>query len=326
MYHDLTLRDGSHALRHRLTLETIEKYCKFAEDAGIAVVEVGHGNGLGASSLSIGESLHTDIDMLRTARKHLKRTKLSVHIIPGVATIPRDIAPAVAVGVDIFRVASHCQEASMTKSHIEYLARREKYVLGVLMMSALCTPEELFLQASKMKMYGACGIVFMDSTGSFLPRDVSERVQCLCSLGIPIGFHGHNNLHLAVANSMAALEAGASFVDVTFRGFGAGAGNTPLEVMESLRPSGLDMNKVFDFCGSSPEFCAPTVAPLNLLTARYRLFSGFDKHILEASQQAGVSVPRLVEKLVENRLVAGQEDLIKVIAQSLSTFQKGSDP
>lgn len=320
MYHDLTLRDGSHALRHRLTLETIEKYCKFAEDAGIAVVEVGHGNGLGASSLSIGESLHTDIDMLRVARKNLKRTKLSVHIIPGVATLHRDIAPAVAAGVDIFRVASHCKEASMTKSHIEYLSSRGKYVLGVMMMTAMSSPQELFVEAAKMKTYGACGIVMMDSTGSFLPDDVTERVLCLRSLGIPIGFHGHNNLQLAVANSMAALNAGASFIDVTLRGFGAGAGNTSLEVMEHLHPSGLDLNKIFDFCGKSPEFFAPVCSPLNILTARCRLFSGFDKHILDASRQYSVSMPRLVEKLAENRLVAGQEDLIRVIAQSLTTL------
>ena len=318
MYHDLTLRDGSHAIRHKLSIDNIERYCQFAEEAGISVVEVGHGNGLGASSLLIGESLHTDFEMLRIARKNLKRTKLSVHIIPGIATVSRDIDQAISIGVDIFRVASHCSESSMTKSHIEYLVKRGKYVIGVLMMSALCSMDELFDQAEQMKSYGAYGIVIMDSTGSFLPSEVYSRIKKLTKLDIPIGFHGHNNLHLAVANSLAALEAGATIIDVTLRGLGAGAGNTPLEVMEILKPSGsTDLKKVLEYCDKF-EFMYPVCKTVNLLTAKHKLFSGFEKHILEYSIKYSVSVSDLVEKLEENNLVAGQEDLVRVIAQSLS--------
>lgn len=314
MYHDLTLRDGSHAISHRLTVETIKRYCMFAEDAGISVVEVGHGNGLGASSLLIGESLHSDFEMLQVARKYLKKTKLSVHLIPGMATISRDIDPAISIGVDIFRVASHCTEASITKSHIEYLHKKNKTVFGVLMLASHCSSDELFEEASKMKSYGASGILVMDSTGSFLPCDVTERITKLVALDIPIGFHGHNNMHLAVANSLAAIDAGASIIDVTLRGFGAGAGNTPLEVMETLRPIGLNL----DLCDAF-DFPYPVCKTVNLLTAKYKLFSGFEKHIVECSKLYGVPMSILVKKLGESNLVAGQEDLVRVIAQSLKT-------
>ena len=118
MFHDLTLRDGSHAISHQLTEEMIKTHCIFAEDAGIDVVEVGHGNGMGASSILIGKSLLTDYEMISIARKYLKNTKLSVHIIPGVATIKRDIDQAISLGVDIFRIASHCTESTITKTHI----------------------------------------------------------------------------------------------------------------------------------------------------------------------------------------------------------------
>jgi 4-hydroxy 2-oxovalerate aldolase len=257
--------------------------------------------------------------MLMAARKILKKTKLSVHIIPGLATI-KDIDQAISIGVDIFRVASHCTEVTLTKSHIEYLYNKDKYVIGVLMMSALCSSEKLFEEASKMKSYGASAIVFMDSTGSFLPEDVYTRVKRLVSLNVPIGFHGHNNMHLAVANSLAAIDAGAAIIDVTMKGFGAGAGNTPLEIMETLRPSGLE--DVTDGC--SCVFPTPVCKPINILTAKYKLFSGFERHILEACEQYSLDLEDFVPRLAG--LVAGQEDLVMVIAQSLSTLKTGQTP
>lgn len=325
MYHDLTLRDGSHAIGHKLSIKTIEKYCKFAEEIGIPVIEVGHGNGLGASSLLIGESLHSDTEMLRIARKNLKNTKLSVHIIPGLATIFRDIDQAIEIGVDIFRVASHCKESTLTKSHIEYLSSKNKYVIGVLMMSALCSIDELVEEASKMKSYGASAIVIMDSTGSFLPNDVYDRIKRLTKLCLPIGFHGHNNMHLAVANSLAAIDAGATIIDVTYKGFGAGAGNTPLEVMETLKPTGINIKKVIDYYDEF-EYASPLCKPINLLTAKYKLVSSFEKHIIYSCTKYSLSLNELIEKLFENNLVAGQEDLIRVIAQSLSTLKTSRSP
>ena len=320
MYHDLTLRDGSHAISHQITKQMIIDHCIFAEEAGIEVIEVGHGNGLGASSLLIGESLLNDYEMIKLARTHLKKTKLSVHIIPGLATIKRDIDVAISLGVDIFRIASHCTEASLTKNHIEYLSNKGKTVYGVLMMSATCSPEILFMEASKMKTYGAMAIIIMDSTGSFIPKDVSDRIQLLKKLEIPIGFHGHNNLYLAVANSLAAIESGASIIDVTLKGFGAGAGNTPLEIMAFLHEStSIDKYKILKHCDNFiiPN---PLCKPINILTSKYKLMSGFEKHIMKASEQCGISYIDLTTELGKQCLNAGQEDFIYVTANALQSF------
>lgn len=321
MYHDLTLRDGSHAISHQLTEETIADYCKFAEDAGIEVIEVGHGNGVGASSILIGESLLSDSEMILLAKKYLKKTKLSIHIIPGFATISRDIDPAIELGVDIFRIASHCTEASLTKTHIEYLKNKGKTVYGVLMMSSSCSTEKLFEEANKMKSYGATAVIIMDSTGSYKPNDVRERISLLKQLEIPIGFHGHNNMHLAVANSLAAIESGASIIDVTLRGFGAGSGNTPLEVMAFLHESEkIDKNKVLEYCDKF-KMPVPLCKPINILTAKYKLFGGFEKHILKACEKYNISYIKLIDEISKHSLTASQEDFIYVIADSLKSCQ-----
>ena len=316
-FHDLTLRDGNHAIGHKLDASTIKKYCKFAESAGISVLEIGHGNGLGASSLLIGESLLCDSEMISLAKRILKKTKLSVHVIPGIATIARDVQPAIDMGVDIVRVASHCTEATLTKAHIEYLSHQGVRVFGVLMMAALCSVETLLEEARKMKSYGAHAVIIMDSTGSFYPRDVAERVQSLVTLGIPIGFHGHNNMKLAVANSITAIEHGATIIDVTMKGFGAGAGNTPLEVMASVYQEGLNIDLILQYC-SEFEYPSPVTKPVNILTAQSKLFSGFERPITDACKKHGVPLKRLVDELARRNLVAGQEDLIQVIALQLA--------
>jgi 4-hydroxy 2-oxovalerate aldolase len=317
MYNDLTLRDGSHAIAHQLTEEMIIEHCKFCEDAGIDTLEIGHGNGLGASSILIGESWLSDVVMIKIAKKYLKKTKLSVHIIPGLATISRDIDSAIELGVDIFRIASHCTEASLTKTHIEYLRSKNKTVYGVLMMSASCSIDILYEEASKMKSYGAMAIIIMDSSGSYLPKDVTERINTLKNLDIPIGFHGHNNLYLAVANSLAAIESGAKIIDVTVRGFGAGPGNTPLEIMVFLHEDKLiDKNKVLEYCDNF-KMQTPLCKPINILTSKYKLFGGFEKHILKACEKYNISYITLIEKISKHSLTAGQEYFIYVIAETL---------
>ena len=123
---DPSLRDGNHSVKHTISISSVERYCKFAEKAQIPVVEVGHGNGLGASSILIGKSTHSDTEILEAARKNLTSTKLSVHSIPGIATIDKDIKPAIECGVDIFRIATHCTESTLSKTHIEYLKKDRK--------------------------------------------------------------------------------------------------------------------------------------------------------------------------------------------------------
>jgi 4-hydroxy 2-oxovalerate aldolase len=311
--HDLTLRDGNHAIGHKLSIDDIEDYCKFAEESCIHVIEVGHGNGLGASSISLGESLTNDFDSITLARKILHNTKLSVHIIPGLATIERDIKPAMDMGVDIFRVATHCTEASLAKSHIEYLYNNGKTVYGVLMMSAVCTDEVLVEEANKLKSYGANTVIIMDSSGSYIPSEVYKRVSKILKLGVRVGFHGHNNFNLAVANSLSAISAGATIIDVTMRGFGAGAGNTPLEVIANITENNLNKDLINAKCNFF-KYNYPISRPINILTAKHKLFSGFDKIILEVCIKYNLPMSKFVKSL--EGLTAGQDDIIRTRAET----------
>lgn len=328
---DPSLRDGNHCVKHQISLDSVCRYCKFADEAGIPVVEVGHGNGLGASSLLIGQMPHTDFQMLSLARSNLKKAKLGVHVIPGLATIKKDIAPAIDIGVDIFRVASHCTEANITKKHIEYIRNKGKVAYGVLMMSALVDTKILVIEAKKMESYGAAAFLIMDSTGTYLPRDVEDRIKSFKdNLSIPVGFHGHNNLGLAIANSLVAVECGADIIDACIRGFGAGAGNTQLEVLIPVLEqygysTNIDFKKVIMEADISTEYLVkniPITAPINVLTGLHKLFSGFEKPIVKASKLYGLQYSSLIFELGNRKLVAGQEDLILEVAQNLKKSQK----
>jgi 4-hydroxy 2-oxovalerate aldolase len=322
---DPSLRDGNHSVKHTINLESIEKYCIFAENANIPIVEVGHGNGLGASSILIGQSLYSDQDILKTARKYLSKTKLSVHSIPGISTIKDDIQPAIEYGVDIFRIATHCTEATLSKTHIEYLKNKNIEVQGVLMMSALISAKELLEQAFIMQSYGAEAIIIMDSTGTYMPKDIQERILLLVdNLDVPVGFHGHNNLGLSVANSLLAAECGAKIIDACICGFGAGAGNTPLELIIPVLEknnfnTNIDFNKVIKEAENALEYLVPTIpvsTPVNILTGLNKLFSGFEKPIIKASKLYNIEYSSLIFELGNRKLVAGQEDLIFEIAQN----------
>lgn len=322
---DSSLRDGNHSVKHTISLDSIARYCQFADKAGVPIVEVGHGNGLAASSLLVGKSVNTDEEMLTVARKNLKNSKLGIHMIPGLATLEHT-KRAIELGVDVVRVATHCTEATLSKSHIEALAKANLEVFGVLMMSALITPQELLEQAKIMEGYGARAIIIMDSTGTYLPFDVQQRISLLKSnLKIPVGFHAHNNLGCAVANSLTAVEYGADYIDGCIRGFGAGAGNAPLELLiPVLEQSGFEVginfqetikeaDNVMDYLVPS----APTTTPINILTGLKRLFSGFEKPIVSASKLYGIEYSSLIFELGNRKLVAGQEDLILEVAQKL---------
>ena len=322
---DSSLRDGNHSVKHTISLDSIEKYCQFAERVGIPIVEVGHGNGLAASSLLIGKSPNTDKEMLTTAKNNLKNSKLGIHTIPGLSTID-DAMAAADYGVDVFRVATHCTEATLSKSHIEYLAKAGKEVYGVLMMSALIDTYDLLAQAKIMEDYGAQAIIIMDSTGTYLPSDVTQRIAHLKTYtNMKVGFHAHNNLGCAVANSLAAVEAGADMIDACIRGFGAGAGNAPLElIIPVLEKSGFttginfeetikEADRVMDYLVPS----APITTPINVLTGLTKLFSGFEKPIIKASKLYGIEYSSLIFELGNRKLVAGQEDLILEVAQKL---------
>ena len=324
---DATLRDGSHAYSHRISLEQVNAYAMASEAAGFSFLEVGHGNGLGASSLQVGESLVPEGEMLRAAKRCLRNTKLSVHVMPGVATIKREIVNALDAGVDLFRVGCHCTEADITQRHIGYVRSVGREAWGVLMMSHMASKDVLLEETKKMQSYGAQGIVLMDSAGAYFPKDVSEKIGLLANkLSVPVGFHAHNNLGLSIANSIAALEAGARIIDGTAKGFGAGAGNAPLELLAAvLKRLGyetrLDLYRALDaaelaaklFAGSLPESTGITI-----VSGLAGVFSGFAKPVQRAAKQLGVDPRDVFFELGRRQVVGGQEDLILEVASELA--------
>lgn len=326
LINDPTLRDGNHAVRHRLTKDNFAVYCKAADEAGIPIVEVGHGNGLGASSLLVGRASISDDEILTTSRENLKNSKLGIHVIPGFCTIKTHLAKAIDMGVDVVRVASHCTEADITQRHIQYTRSKGKTAYGVLMMTHMASVSELVTQAKKMESYDAEGIIIMDSAGNYFPTDVTERITALTeNLSIPVGFHGHNNLGMGIANSVAAVNAGATMIDGSIRGFGAGAGNTQLEVLVAVFSrlnwdTGIDLYKVLDLADLvEKEFnpVAPFSSPVSIVSGLAGVFSGFSKHVITASKEYGVDPRDIFFELGRRKAVAGQESLIVEVARSL---------
>ncbi|RUT48260.1 4-hydroxy-2-oxovalerate aldolase [Paenibacillus anaericanus] len=327
---DPTLRDGSHAVQHQLTMDHILFYAEHAEHTGIPILEVGHGNGLGASSLQLGKSLVSDTELLVQCRARLTNTKLGIHVIPGFATINKDLNNALDIGVDVVRVASHCTEANITKRHIEYSRNREKEVFGVLMMSHMASPAVLVEEAKKMESYGAQAIIIMDSAGASLPVDVHEKITALVHhLDIPVGFHAHNNLGMAIANSITAVESGATILDGTSRGFGAGAGNAQLEVLVAVLhkmgyQTGIDLYRLLDFADQAESlFCTPPhISSVSVISGLTGVFSGFAKPVERIAKQYNIDPKDVFFELGKRKIIAGQEDLILDVAIWLSHHAK----
>ncbi len=324
---DPTLRDGNHAVRHELNVEQIAAYCKAADAAGVSIVEVGHGNGLGASSLQLGEARTPDHLALSTARANLIKSKLGIHVIPGFATIERDLKPALELGVDVVRVASHCTEADICERHIGFARSMGVEVWGCLMMSHMISPNLLLEQARKMESYGAEGVVFMDSAGNFLPDDVQQRVELLASeLSIAVGFHGHNNLGVAIANSIAAADAGATLLDACARGFGAGAGNTQIEVLIAVLErlgysTGINLYKILDAADLAEKMLmkeVPSIKSVSVVSGMAGVFSGFMRPVTRIAQEFNIDPRDIFFELGRRKIVAGQEDIILEVAKDLA--------
>lgn len=327
LFFDSTLRDGSHAVKHQISADDIREYCKEADDTGLHTIIVGHGNGLGASSLQVGLSLLSDEEMIATARNELKKTKLGVFLIPGFGTIKDNIKPAIDMGVDLFCIASHCTEADITCQHIKYVRERNKEAYGILMMYHMTSAERLLEEAKKMQDCGALGVIIMDSAGASTPDMVSERVKKLVDgLNIRVGFHAHNNLGLAISNSYTAIKAGATIIDGTLRGFGAGAGNCQLEVLAGLLQkleieTGLNLYKLMDVSDNivakimqNPQI----ITSVSLTSGLAGVFSGFAPHVKKAAEKFGLDPRDIFLELGKRKIIAGQEDIIVDVAMGLS--------
>ncbi|MEV0729623.1 4-hydroxy-2-oxovalerate aldolase [Polymorphospora sp. NPDC050346] len=326
LIYDPTLRDGQHAVRHQLGVDAIRRYAEAADAAGIPVVEVGHGNGLGASSLQVGLAAVGDDEMLSTVREALRHSRMGVFMLPGWGT-STDLRRAIARGADVVRIGVHATETSLAERHLGVLRDAGAEAHCVLMMSHMATPGELAEHAARAVGYGAQAVGIMDSAGWFLPPDVTARIAAIGSaVDTPVIFHGHDNLGMAVANSVAAAQAGASIIDGCARGFGAGAGNTQLEVLvpvleRSGFSTGIDLYALLDAADLAERElmpAPPVTASMTIVSGLAGVFSGFKHRVVELSARAGVDPRDVFFELGRRQAIAGQEDLIVDVVAELS--------
>ena len=334
---DVTLRDGNHAVNHSISKDIIKNYCIQCEKANIKIIEVGHGNGLGASSLAIGRSAISDKEAFLTARKNLKRSKLSIHSIPGFSRID-DISLAIDCGVDIFRIGTNATEIDTTYSQIKFCNKEKVEVWGVLMMAHLVynKKKDYLNKIQFLVDQGVRTVIIMDSAGIFLPKDIKDIFSNIKKrFKINLGFHGHNNFGSAVWNSVVAFQNGANIIDASIKGFGAGAGNTQLDVLVTVferlgitvninLPKLYNLAKIFPtfFKNKKIKYSNPYSEPMNIMSANYGLFSGFASKVDYYSKKFMLDDIEAFKNIGEKKLVAGQEDLIFNILYNLKKRKK----
>ena len=329
---DTTCRDGMHAMSHQFTAEQVKAIAAGLERAGVNYMEVSHGDGLGGSSINYGFGAASDREWITAAAGELKNTKLAVMLLPGIGTM-NDLRMAAECGAKMCRVTVHCTEANITTQHVKLVKDLGLEAFGVLMMAHMVTPEQLLEQAKIFQDGGADVIYMMDSAGHLLPEGVRARVSHLAEhLDVPVGFHAHASLGLQVANSLAAAEEGASFLDGTLRGLGAGAGNTPTEVLAAV----LDMYhyktdlNLYPAMDVAEDILAPMIvnSPIidkTALTIGYAgVYGSFALHAKRAAAAYGVDSRDILLECGKRHVVGGQEDIIIEVAIELAKQKKNS--
>jgi 4-hydroxy-2-oxovalerate/4-hydroxy-2-oxohexanoate aldolase len=325
--HDMCLRDGMHAKAHQLTLDQMVAIACGLDEAGVPLIEVTHGDGLGGASVNYGFPRHSDEDYLRAVVPKLARARVSVLLIPGIGTID-ELRVAVDAGARAVRVATHCTEADIAEQHIGLGRRLGLDTVGFLMMSHMAPPETIADQAKLMESYGANCVYVTDSAGYMLPDDVTARIGLVRGALGPtteIGFHGHHNLGMGIANSLAAIEAGASRIDGSAAGLGAGAGNTPLEVFAAVCDrmgieTGVDLFKIMDVAENLvvPIMDQPIrVDRESLVLGWAGVYSTFLLFAKRAEERYGVPARDVLVELGRRGTVGGQEDMIESVAMEL---------
>lgn len=327
--HDMCLRDGMHPKRHQITIEQMVDVATAMDDAGIPLIEVTHGDGLGGASVNYGFPAASDEDYLNAVCKKMKKARISALLLPGIGTVDH-LKMAVDCGISTIRVATHCTEADVAEQHLAMASRINGLDrVGFLMMAHMIEPEELVVQLKLMEAFGANCVYITDSAGYMLPEDVSARVALARAELRPeteIGFHGHHNLAMGIANSLAAVEAGANRIDGSLAGLGAGAGNTPLEVFIAVCErmgvhTGVDLFKAMDIAEDKivPMMDHMVRVDRDALTLGYAgVYSSFLLFAKRSAEKYQVSSRDILVELGRRRTVGGQEDMIEDLALDMA--------
>jgi 4-hydroxy-2-oxovalerate/4-hydroxy-2-oxohexanoate aldolase len=326
--HDMSLRDGMHPKRHQISLQQMIAVATGLDEAGVPLVEVTHGDGLGGSSINYGFPAHTDEEYLRAVVPKLRRAKVSALLLPGIGTVDH-LRMAADCGVGTIRVATHCTEADVSGQHIGLSRKLGLDTVGFLMMAHMISADELVKQAKLMESYGANCIYVTDSAGWMLPDDVTARLALFRAELAPsteIGFHGHHNLSMGIANSLAAVDAGASRIDGSVAGLGAGAGNTPLEVFAAVLDrmgaiTGIDLYKIMDVAEDIvvPMMDHPIRIDRDSLILGYAgVYSSFLLFAKRWGEKYGVSSRDILVELGRRKTIGGQEDMIEDVALDIA--------
>lgn len=326
--HEMSLRDGMHPKRHQISLEQMVTVATALDAAGVTLIEITHGDGLGGASINYGFPAHSDQEYLQAVVPKMKQARISALTLPGIGTVD-ELKMAVDCGVTCIRVATHCTEADVAGQHIGISRKLGVETIGFLMMAHMVSPEELLRQAKIMEDFGAQLIYCTDSAGYMLPGDVAPRIQALRAglrAETGIGFHGHHNMAMGVANSLAAMDAGAIRLDTSCAGLGAGAGNTPTEVLVAVLnrmgiQTGIDLYGVQDVAEDLivPMMDIPVRIDRDALTLGYAgVYSSFLLFAQRAAQKYGLKSRDILVEMGRLKTVGGQEDLIESVALDMA--------